>query len=141
MNYVKHIPLDKEAKQKIIERNSGENSEMSKLTEEKVLNIKIRLSKGDSLKELSNEFGVSTTVISNIKAGKTWKMVKASVEIEDILKNQRYNNRKGKLSLDLVREIKSRLANGERCHILAKEYNLGYTTIHGLKIGHYYKDI
>jgi hypothetical protein len=137
----KPSPLSEEGRKKIRERHSGENSESAKLNNESVLNIKIRLSQGCNLITLAKEYGVSTTVISNIKSGKTWKNIKCDQGVEDILKRLCYNNRKGKLTPDLVREIKIRIKNGEKCFLLAREYNLPYTTIHGLKIEHYYKNI
>jgi group I intron endonuclease len=130
-----------ESREKIRQRHTGENSESSKLTNVTVLEIKTKLSEGVTLKELASMYNVSTTVISNVKSGKTWDHIKASDDIEGILKEMCYKNRKGKLTEDLVREIKLRLKNGERCYLLAKEYNLPYTTVHGLKIGHYYTHI
>jgi group I intron endonuclease len=133
--------ISEDSRERIKQRHIGENSESSKLTNVTVLDIKTKLSKGVTLKELASMYNVSTTVISNVKSGKTWGHIKASDDIENILKEMCYKNRKGKLTEDLVREIKLRLQNGERCYLLAKEYNLPYTTVHGLKIGHYYTHV
>lgn len=58
------------------------NVKASKLTENEVLRIKLRLKKGDSLKKLANQFGVSDMQIHRIKTGENWSHVKL---LEDIL--------------------------------------------------------
>lgn len=56
---------------------SGENNPMSKLDETKVKEIKVFLKQGRKTTELSKIYGVSNSVISNIKSGKRWKHVEA----------------------------------------------------------------
>lgn len=53
----------------------------SKLTENEVLRIKLRLKKGDSMKKLSQQFGVSDMQIHRIKTGENWSHVKLLEEI------------------------------------------------------------
>ena len=50
----------------------GENSVMSKLTTEKVAEIKRRLSLGHSQQSIANDFQVHQTLISAIKRGVAW---------------------------------------------------------------------
>jgi hypothetical protein len=58
----------------------GENARNVKLTDEKVLEIKIKLKDGASQKELANEYGVGQATISNINTGYTWSHVKLPEE-------------------------------------------------------------
>lgn len=50
----------------------GENHPMSKLTESEVKVIKARISQGDKLTYIAEDFGVSVQHISDIKLGKKW---------------------------------------------------------------------
>jgi group I intron endonuclease len=54
----------------------GEQRPDSKLSEEEVRNIRRRLSQGSKSGSLAKEYGVSTSVISEIKSRKTWKHLK-----------------------------------------------------------------
>lgn len=56
------------------EHMGGEKNYFSKLTWEKVNEIRDKLSKGYSLSELAKEYGVYKTAISKIKNNKTWKI-------------------------------------------------------------------
>lgn len=130
-----------EARLKIIERHSGENSELAKLTNEKVLFIKRELASNKSLKSLAEKFGVSTTVISNIKRGKTWKFVLAEPEIEMKLRELVKKDVKGKLTPDLVKEIKTYIKNGKSITEISKKMNLVLQTVSSVKNGHIYSYI
>ncbi|MEO5367379.1 MAG: GIY-YIG nuclease family protein [Magnetococcus sp. WYHC-3] len=66
----------KEHKIKISEKLRGENSYLSKLTEEKVREIFLKRREGYSYKKLAEEYGVDMTNISCIIRRKTWKHVK-----------------------------------------------------------------
>lgn len=52
----------------------GENLH-SKLTEEQVRTIKVRLFAGETTRALAKEYGVGKTVMGNIRIGKKWKHV------------------------------------------------------------------
>jgi hypothetical protein len=54
----------------------GSQNGNSKLAEDKVIEIKRRLNKGDTIKNISADFGVKPTAICNINSNKTWKHVK-----------------------------------------------------------------
>jgi len=126
--------ISKEGRQRIRERHTGEMSEMSKLTNLKVLDIKTRLSKGELLKNLSKEFGVSTTVISNIKRGKTWSHIKVDDNIQEIL-DRKVQEEKHKYTEDFVKKIKKDIKDGIRMIDISKKYSIPYMTINGIKRG------
>ena len=46
---------------------------VKKLTLEDAAAIKVRLGNGEVLRTIAKDFGVSTTMISNIKRGKAWR--------------------------------------------------------------------
>lgn len=132
-----HCEISKEGRKKIKERHTGENSEMSKLKNVDVLKIKKALSKGTPLKILSSKYGVSTTVISNIKRGLTWTHIKSTPEIETKLKELSHKKKRF-LTKDLIRTIKQDFNNGLRSFEIAKKYGLVYSTVHSIKNGHIY---
>jgi predicted GIY-YIG superfamily endonuclease len=53
----------------------GEKNTNSKLTDNKVKEIKILISQGITLTEIGERFGIGQPAISRIKLGKTWKHV------------------------------------------------------------------
>ncbi len=55
--------------------NRGEKCPLSKLTAEKVLEIRRRLSEGERVIDLAREYGVAQPNISNIKNRKYWKHI------------------------------------------------------------------
>lgn len=54
----------------------GENNPAAKLTEEKVRQIKRRISSGERDSAIAGDFGVSRLTISSIRSGKNWSYVK-----------------------------------------------------------------
>jgi group I intron endonuclease len=124
--------LSKEGRKKISERHRGENSERSKLTDVKILEIKEKLFQGMTATEISKEYGVSITVISNIQRGKVWTHVKSNPKIESFLKNKTDQQRQK--FKHLIPEIAEKLKNGETMISLSQEYSMKYTTINNIKI-------
>ena len=56
-------------------RISGAKSHLSKLKEQEVLMIRHLLSNGEKQVEIAKKFSIAQTSISNIKLGKTWRVV------------------------------------------------------------------
>lgn len=56
--------------------NKGENHGNSKLTEEQVREIKIRLAKGELGRQIARDYNISQRAISDINCGKTWHHIK-----------------------------------------------------------------
>jgi hypothetical protein len=52
--------------------NRGENHGIAKLTKEKVLDIRRRLSSGESERKLASSFGVSRGAIRSVRNGHSW---------------------------------------------------------------------
>lgn len=55
--------------------NYGERNGAAKLTAEIVANIRARLDRGETGKDLAAEFGVTPTLVSHIKLGKVWRHI------------------------------------------------------------------
>lgn len=126
--------ISKEGRQRIRERHTGENSEMSKLKNSDVLTIKWRIAEGATLKSLSLQFGVSITVISNIKRGLTWNHIKVNKKTQDKLTNSNLKE-KHKHSIETVQMIKKDIADGQRMIDISKKYGIPYMTINSIKRG------
>lgn len=60
---------------KMKEAQTGENNGNCRLTKEDVLEIKKMLNEGIKQSQIASEFGVSTTLIHNIKVGNRWASV------------------------------------------------------------------
>ena len=73
----KGIKLSEEQKIK----RQGQNNPNSKLTIDDVIEIKKLINKGQNLKDISIQFEVSPSCISNIKRGKIW----SNINIQDLL--------------------------------------------------------
>jgi predicted DNA-binding protein YlxM (UPF0122 family) len=107
---------------------SGENSKSSKLTNEQVLEIKKMLLNGVTLPEIEKLFSVTNSTVSAIKMGDRWSHVGTEMndEIRKIKKRvivgeQNYNTR---LTKEKVLEIREKIANGQSCNSIAKEYGV-----------------
>lgn len=66
------------------------NTKMGKLTENEVLRIKQRLKKGDSLRTLAKQYGVSDMQIHRIKTGENWSHVKT---VDDLTQEKENKNK------------------------------------------------
>lgn len=60
----------------------GENFGTSKLTNEKAAEVKTLLSQGVGVCEVARRFGMSSTAISEIKAGRTWRRVAVAQKLQ-----------------------------------------------------------
>jgi len=124
--------LSKIGRKKIKLRHTGENSEMSKLKNEDVLEIKNLLFKNFTLHNISIKYGVSKTVISNICRNKTWTHVKSSQEIEEFLKRKTITQKQK--YKHLIPEIIQLLKEGSKMIDLSVKYKIKYTTINNIKV-------
>ena len=63
---------DRQAKGRAVH---GERHPISKLSDKQARSIRERRTRGETIKALATEFGISTTVVTDIHQGKTWKHV------------------------------------------------------------------
>lgn len=76
LEYVTHKENMEHANKNGLIDNRGSKQGMSKLNEELVLEIKIKLKDGFKRKFLAKEYGVSYNTITKIDRGETWRHVK-----------------------------------------------------------------
>ena len=57
---------------KVLGKARGQKQHLSKLTEEQVLEIFSRLSKGEATRKLARDYGVSASSLHSIKIGESW---------------------------------------------------------------------
>lgn len=101
---------------------NGEGHPCTKLTEDKVRQIKMRSAAGIGNKALAKEFGVSHSNISAIVLGKSWAHVKVKVRPKE-------NKWGTKLTEEMVRDIRQQVANGRSVNSIAVELGYSPTTI------------
>ena len=130
-----------ESLRKIKEANTGENSSNAKLNNEKVIKIKKALSNGEKIKNLSKEYKVSTTVISNIKRGLTWNHIKIDKNSEKKIQKLVIKDKRKNWDENFIKSIKKDINSGMKMSDIAKKYNINYTAVSGLKYGCFYKNI
>ncbi len=66
---------DSNIRQKLIVGRRGEKNNRSRLTEADILDIRVRLERGEKQADIANLYGVAQTTISSIKRGATWGYV------------------------------------------------------------------
>lgn len=71
----KPVIISESGKEKLSLRFRGEGHNQSKLTNEQVVEIKQRLSKGERNVDIAKDYGVSRKTIGNIKTGHIWKHI------------------------------------------------------------------
>ncbi|MDE2096668.1 MAG: HNH endonuclease [Patescibacteria group bacterium] len=109
----------------------GERHWKSRLTAEQVQSIHERRARGERLRSLASEFGLSETHVSEIARGRTWE----KVDRPDIESVQRWATAQGerlpqsKLTESQVREIRDRAANGESQARIARDYGVNQQAV------------
>ena len=122
-------------------KNIGSKHGTSKLTEEQVAVIKVRIVAGDTLESIAQDYDVCFQTIGLIKTGCTWTHVPgpslSPEETASLMSQNRRGERNGAsvLTKQEVIEIKHRLAAGETCSSIAKDYPVSRSPINRIKLG------
>lgn len=109
----------------ILPNAKGSNNSQAKLTEEVVLNIRNEYATNSTTqKQLANDYGVSTSAISKLLLGNTWKEVGGPIS----------SNKQGtpKLSKDNVLAIRSLYDSGCSQSTIAKKFNVAKSNINSI---------
>ena len=107
---------------------TGEESHSTRLTKDQVRDLRLRYINGETAKELAKYFSYSLPGIQGILFYKTWKNF--DTDLTEQIKERAHQERVGtKLSPDDVREIRTRVLNGERKKDVAKRFRIAYTTL------------
>ena len=111
----------------------GEDTHLSKLTEDKVKEIRRRAALGESFYDIAEEFNMSDVSIRDVAKGLTWKHVEEGKDCMVIRgpKSMPRGEESGnaKLTEDKVREIRKRSAVGDSYVTLSRAYNIGISAI------------
>jgi len=100
----------------------GEHQFSAQLTEEKVIEIRIRYANGETATSLSEEFHVNNATITEICRGNKWKWADGPITHKGSIHR--------KISFDLYEEIQNKYKEGiYTMKEIADLYNVGYTTI------------
>jgi len=142
---VKHGERPQEVKDKISKANKGRVREdvwgsknsSSKLTEETVEEIKLRIHNGEFVQEVSKDYDVSSSIIYDIINRTTWKHVLPNLD----LSNCKNLTPHAKLNEKEVLEIREKLLNGVNIKDLSKEYCISIETIRDIKSYRTWKSI
>lgn len=115
----------------------GENNPAIIITEDIAKDIKIRLSKGESIIDIANNFNVSYDIIRNIKLLKCWKDI--FPELNETI--QKFKQKRTKISIEIAKEIKIKLANGENPYDIIDELKVTKDNVFNIKYLKNYKNL
>ena len=115
----------------------GENNPSVIITEDIAKEIKIRLSKGESISNISNELFVSYDIVRNIKQLNCWRDLLPELNI----KITNLKQKRTKLSIDKAKDIKKRLSCGENPSNIIKDLGVTKDNVFNIKYLKNYKDL
>ena len=118
-----------ETKRKLSEVRKGKGT---KITNEKVIEIKKLLNEGITQKDIAKQFNVVESVVCGINRGKYWSNV-------DVPAGETRENTK--LSPNDVKKIKILLSQGMTCPDIARSFLVGRTTVQKIKSNKIWKHI
>lgn len=119
----------------------------SKLTEEKVRDIREQILNGVTMVDLSKQYNVSDRTINDINSGKLWASIdneedrKKRIIAVKITRSRVASLRKTKLCHEDVINIKKRLFNKETIKAIAKDYSVSTFCIYEIKHGKRWGDV
>lgn len=101
----------------------GEEHPCSKITEKEVIDIRVRVNKGEPRIEIAKEFGISYSNVLSIVKGETWK--DTGGPIQKIIKD----NPNRKFTCLEAKEIRERIRDGEKIIDVANMLDCNRSTI------------
>ena len=113
----------------------GDNHPFSKISEKQAHEICKLLENGYNVLEISKIFNINRSCVQSIKKGDNFKYISSQYNIPEIKKI------KDKLSEDRVHEICKRLEKGDKVVDIARDMNVGRTTICAIKSGRNFSHI
>jgi hypothetical protein len=115
---------------------TGDKNHFSKLTWDDVMNIRAMLKGGENIMSVARHFKLSTCAVSRINTNKSW----CDPDWAPVNTRAGERHEKARLTWQNVRDIRARLAKGERNFILAKEYKIPSSSISLIKSGATWKE-
>lgn len=120
--------------------NTGSRNGRTRLTEDQVKEIFSHAVIGRPYTEIMKEFGVSRSIVTSIRCGRSWRHVTGLPEYYARTREGSANGR-ARLNEDQVREIRRRLIEGARQKDLAEEYRVSPQTLSLIKLNKIWKGI
>lgn len=111
----------------------GEGVPTSKLTDAQVLEIRERVARDEPRREVAATFGVTLSLVSQIVNGKVWTHLPV---LGRGLDGRRYGARRAartKLTTEKAREIRIRLAAGERGYAIAEAFGISFALVSAVR--------
>ena len=122
----------------------GEDVASSKLTEANVIDIRRLRVAGASINEIAKKYAMDKSTISDIVSGLRWKHVFSlpGCPTLDQLQSIKSNTKPGaKITPEIAKDIKRRLAKGEIGRSIAKLYGIHFGTVSDIRTGKIWRDI
>lgn len=116
----------------------------AKLTSKLVLSLRERHANGEALCALARECGLNKSAMRRALRGETWQEVGGPLAIAQPQKYETYVgsvHANSKLTEETVKEARARYANGERGHVLAKDYGVSLSVMHDALSGRSWKHV
>jgi hypothetical protein len=101
----------------------------------------INNNKFNSLNEILEKYNIPKYIMYQILSGKTWTHITKEYDLNIIKRKINFGKPYSILSEDDVRDIKSRIINGERNVDIAKLYNVKRKTISDIRCGNTWSKI
>ena len=101
-------------------QNRGENSGMSKFTEEQILDMVSMYKNGAPYKEIQERHGISESNLGSVLTGRTWAHLGIKITEEDRkLRKQKQARGNAKLAIEQIKKIRSlyKLSSYSQQHI------------------------
>jgi lambda repressor-like predicted transcriptional regulator len=140
-NQVRERLLDKaqpySVKDNMSKAHTGSNNSRAKLNEEQVYQIKLKLMEGKTIKQLSEEHGVSRDAITDIRREESWTVV----QVPGFNEWASRTIKRRKLDYDSVeahraRQIKIALKqDGASMAKIARDFNVSFDVVHYIAKG------
>ena len=115
----------------------GENNPAIIITETIAKEIKIRLSKGETIINISDDLNISYDIVSNIKLLKCWNDLLP--ELNEII--QKFKQKRTKITLEIAKEIKIRLSNGDNSIDIINDLQVTKDNVFNIKYLKNYKNL
>lgn len=127
-------------------RQKGSQHASAKLHDLQVIEIRSRADAGEALNAIATHFGISTSNVSAIVKGKTWKSLPVGETAGDV-RQGRNGGARGEANATArfteadIMDIRNRAYNGERFDAIGLDYDLTYPGVHQIVTGKCWKHL
>ncbi len=122
----------------------GEDTHNAKLTDQDVIRIRQLRVAGHSLRKLATAYSLDASTVSAILKGKNWKHVfdmPGCPTLGELLAVQPNLRSGAKITPEIAKDIKNRLAKGETGRSIARLYGIHFASVSDIKAGKTWRDV